>query len=612
MTGIRARGYAPSSRAGLLTLWLGVAVLPAGCAEVPPELGGIAATTDGGGGATPPGVVADQLIITVRPGAGANAVGSLLADAGVTVRDRLEALAASLVEIDPTHRAEVRSELEQSNLIEGVHDNHLVGLELVPNDELYPSQWHLGVIDAAAAWAVTTGTAEIVVAVLDSGVDTAHPDLVDKLWGGGNTYSGGGWHDVTGHGTAVAGVIAAAAGNQEGVASVAPGCPILPIRVTDVDGRATSWSLAAGIALAVESGAKVINISFTPQGNDDLVLRQAELARLAGALVVLPAGNGGEEVSGRESEHVVFVGATAPNDELARFSSFGAFVDLVAPGVGIQTTRLGGTYGAVTGSSYAAPIVAGVAALVWAANPRLSPATVEGILLASAVDLGVAGDDKWFGAGRVDAHAAVILAEATAELHDDTPPAIAILLPIDGDTPLRGIVVVDVTAADEGGVAQVSLWIDDSPLASDTAAPYSFAVQSDNYARGTHTFRAVATDIAGNTAEALAPATFGGEDDRTRPAIEVLSPGAGDMVSGVFTVLGQAGDDHGLVRAEVVVDGRVIGTVALSGTEARVAYNWNTASAEVAAGPHTLTLWVFDASGNSASASVELSVEKWH
>ena len=595
-------------RHGSTWLWgfkLGLAMLLGGCAGAPPELGG------GGAGGGPEGVVADELIVTLRPGAGADDVAGILSTAGVSVRDQLEALAATLVEVDPSRRDDARNELEQSDLVEGVDDNQIVGRNDVPNDELYPSQWHLATIHAEAAWARTTGSEQVVVAVLDSGVDTGHPDLVDKLRNGGNTYNGGGWHDVTGHGTAVAGVIGATSWNQQGAASIAPLCPILAVRVTDEKGLATSWSLAAGIALAVESGAKVINVSFEPQNNDDLVIRQAELARLAGALVIMPTGNSGVEVVGRASEHVLFVGATGANDELASFSSYGTFVDLVAPGVNIQTTRLGSTYGTVTGTSYAAPVVAGVAALAWTVNPQFRPVTVEGILLASATDLGNAGDDTWFGAGRVDAGAAVALAEATVELLDDTPPAVNIVRPAGSNTPLQGTEIVEVAATDAGGVAEVSLLIDDVPVASDVLAPYSFAVRIDHYSVGTHTLRAVATDIAGNSGEARLSATFAGVADHTRPALEILSPGADAIVTGTITILAQAVDDRALSRAEVLVDHVVITTLTLTGMEARVAANWNTASADVASGAHTLTVKVYDGGGNVTSASVPVRVEKW-
>ncbi len=555
-------------------------------------------------------VVPDELVVFITPGTDQEDLEALFSDQGATVRDRLTQLSVNLLGVDPTRRDEVRASLESSPFVEDVADNRIIDPEIVPNDVDYPLQWHLAAIEAPAAWATTTGSEQIRVAVLDTGVDVEHTDLAPNLLSGGNTFDGiSGWQDVHGHGTAVAGVIAAAANNEEGVASVAWNSPIVPIRVTDGDNQTTSWALAAGIALAVDQGAKVINVSYSPSHHDDILLRQAELAHLAGSLVVFSAGNSGEQVVGGGSESALWVGAVDQDGSLASFSTFGDFVDLVAPGVSIYTTQLGNTYGTWSGASFAAPIVSGVAALVWSVNPDLRPTTVQGILLATATDLGPSGDDARFGAGQVNARAAVELAQAIVEQPDETPPAVSISRPADAAV-VSGPTIVEVHVTDDNDVADVTLSLDGVPLAADAIAPYAFIIDTAKYAAGHHAISAVAADVFGNSSEHQITLAFADPQDKTPPAISIDSPREGSTVRGVITILADAADNRLLARAEVRVDGQVIDVITLGRVEARIAYNWDTSAPDVDAGPHTITIRVIDTSENAASASVDITVAK--
>lgn len=590
-----------------LATW--AATLTGGC---PPPPAGAPVAGDGDVVAGDGAVIADELIVIVRPGADNTELGALYDGAGVTLRERLALLSADLLQVDPNQRAAAEETLGASPLVEDVVENRHIALDVAPNDANYARQWHLAVIEAPAAWSGTQGSAEVLVAVLDTGVDGQHPDLASKLVPGGNTYDGtSGWQDEAGHGTAVAGIIGAAADNDVGVASVAWACPLMPIRVTGADGRASTWSLVAGIALASQAGARVINVSFQPVGTfDELVLRQAELARVAGALVVFPTGNSGEESALPASDAALFVGAVDAGGARAAFSTYGALVDLVAPGVGIYTTQRGGGYAAWTGTSFAAPLVSGVAALVWSANPALRPATVEGILLATATDLGAEGDDAQFGAGRVNARAAVALARATQEQSDAVPPVVTIQQPAAGAT-VSGATVVAAQAADDSDLADVALWLDGQALATDAVRPYEFVINAGRYAPGQHELRVIATDVYGNAGEARCSVRFAAPADRSVPTIELVSPQDGSVVSGLITIMARARDDRALARAEVRVDGRLIATLALAATQADVAYNWDTGAADVAAGEHTLALRVVDTSENAASAAVRVTVSKW-
>jgi subtilisin family serine protease len=565
-----------------------------------PNGGGDTAGADGSSGET------DELIVTLMPGADPDDVEALFSDLGATVSDRLDALSAVLLSVDRTQRDAVADALGDSPLVEDVGDNSVLDAPPTPSDTIFAAQWHLEAIDAAGAWAVTTGSTRVPIAIVDTGVQGDHVDLATRLVGGGNTHDGGEWQDAAGHGTEVAGVIGAVSDNDEGVTGVTWSNPLIPIRVTGDDGRATSWSLAAGIGLAVNEGAKVVNVSFAPLHDDTIVLRQAALARLSGALVVFASGNDGLRVEGGGSDSALFVGATDRNGDLATFSTHGPFVDLVAPGVSIYTTKMGDSYGSVSGTSLAAPIVSGVAALVWSANTALQPATVRGILRSTATDLGSAGDDDQFGAGQVNAGAAVELALAIEEQADNAAPLIEFASP-SANVEIRGAIAVEIDVSDDSDLSDVTLRVDGIALASDSIAPYAFVLDAARYSRGAHTVTAVATDVFGNAAERSITLNFAGPADVTRPAVEIVSPLDRATVRGTVTIVADVSDNQAVAHAQVRVDDAAVGTLTLSGSETRVAFNWNTTGGSD--GERTLTIRVLDSAGNSAEASIRVTVE---
>lgn len=557
-------------------------------------------------------VVPHDLAVMVRSGSPRADLEALFSEAGATVREELPALSAYLVGFDPALRDQVRATLIASVLVEGVLDNKLYDAQKVPDDASYSDQWHLPAIGAPAAWDITTGSEEVLIAVVDTGVDPDHPDLSDKLTVGVSVYDQtDNSRDLNGHGTSVAGVAAAAADNRQGVASVAWANPILPVRVTSERGRTSSWILAAGIREAVSRGAKIVNVSFAPLQEDALVLGQARLARLAGSLVVISSGNTGEEAEGDADDAVIFVGAVDRSDRLAPFSTYGDFVDLTAPGMSILTTKLDGGYGTSFGTSFAAPVVSGVAALLWSVNPSLRPVTVKEILMDTAKDLGSPGRDSSFGEGRVDAQAAVARAREIVEVDDIDAPSVSITAPADGST-VRTDFALIVDADDDYDVADVTLSIDGTVLADDAVPPYAFVLAPSRYASGQHLIKAAATDTSGNSAEHTIVLSFSGPADAERPSVTITNPADGDSVRGLVTVLANVRDNEALESADVLVDGELISTIPLSFSEttARIAYNWNTLDVNLTAGQHDLTIRVSDAAGNQATATVRVNVRK--
>ncbi|MCA1846116.1 MAG: S8 family serine peptidase, partial [Actinobacteria bacterium] len=272
------------------------------------------------------------------------------------------------------------------------------------------------------AWNTTTGNDSMILAIIDSGVQLNHPDLAGRLvqgWDFVNNDSSP--DDDFDHGTMVAGIAAAITNNGQGVTGAAWRGKIMPIKVLDNQGSANDDDIAAGITYAVDHGASVINMSLGGPGSSTTLQTAIDYATNHNVVVVAAAGNDGNNavVSKRSEPHypaacngVISVGATDAAGNHADFSSYGNWVDVVAPGetngnVGIWSTTRGSTYGAGAGTSFSSPLVAAVAFLMRAADPNASQATISLRLIATARDLGTPGPDPFYGSGMVDAAAAL-------------------------------------------------------------------------------------------------------------------------------------------------------------------------------------------------------------
>jgi subtilisin family serine protease len=270
---------------------------------------------------------------------------------------------------------------------------------VTPNDPSWPQEWGLARVQAPGAWALATAARPAVVAVIDSGVDPSQPDLQGALVPGADfADASGSTADQYGHGTMVAGVIAARGGNGQGVAGACWSCLIMPIKVLDANGSGTAESIAAGIRYAADHGANVINMSFILSGPDPDVEAAIAYAHAHGVLVVAAAGNsgGGDPTFPASYSYVVSVAATDPADQLYSWSTRGSWVTLAAPGCTV-TTAMGGGFAPFCGTSAAAPLVAGLAGLAWSSGSK-TEADVEAALEQSATPLPGA-----VGSGRVDA-----------------------------------------------------------------------------------------------------------------------------------------------------------------------------------------------------------------
>src|ERR1051326_3192330 len=417
--------------------------------------------------------------------------------------------------------------------------------EVTPNDPWYVNEWHLTKISAPGAWTSTTGSPNVVIAILDTGVDSTHPDLQDQIVSGWNVYNNSSdTRDVGSHGTGVAGTVAASSNNATGVSSVCWGCKIMPIRVSDINGYATDSSIANGLTWAADHGARVANISYIVSSSST-VTTAARYFQSKGGVVTASAGNNGTFISSADNPYIITVTASNIFDQLYAWSNTGNNLDLAAPGQ-VYTTIPGAGYINAAGTSFSAPIVAGVAALVMSANPSLTPAQVRDVLTKSADDLGPAGWDSSFGWGRVNAWNAV--ARAVGQQSVDTlPPAVSLVSPLNGST-VSGAVSVTVNASDDTAVTLVSVALDGLPLTSFVTAPYAFSWDTFSSSDGSHSLTATATDAAGNSTTRTILVNARNSVDNTSPTICVESPVDGTKVSGVATVSVSASDNTGIAR----------------------------------------------------------------
>ncbi|MDX9884115.1 S8 family serine peptidase [Thauera sp.] len=487
------------------------------------------------------------------------------------------------------------------------------------NDPYYANGWHLPKIGTPTAWQTSSGR-NVVIAILDSGVDPDHPDLASKLVPGWNTYNNNAdTADVYGHGTKVAGAAAALTNNGIGVAAVASDAQVMPMRVTGTDGWASYSAIASALTWAADRGARVANLSFYGVETSSSARSAAQYMKNKGGLVVTSAGNYGVEETIAPSDTMITVSATDSNDNKASWSSFGSFVDVAAPGTSIYSTVNGGGYGAVSGTSFSSPITAGVVALMMSANPALSPADLEKALYSSAIDLGAAGFDKYFGNGRVDAAAAVAATKAVVKV-DSTAPSTTITSP-SGGTNVQGLVAVDVAATDDAGVSRVDLLVNGVKIGSDTAAPYGFSWDSAQTPDGEASITAYAYDAAGNAASHSVKVSVANAvveepvveepvvsdpvvekvQDVVAPVAKLGNPTDGSVISGNVAITGSATDDVGVTNLRLLVDGGQVASV--SGSS--ISYRLNTK--KISAGSHTITLEAYDAAGNVGSHSIRVT-----
>ncbi|MBO8163278.1 MAG: peptidase S8 [Brevibacillus sp.] len=284
--------------------------------------------------------------------------------------------------------------------------NYILLPNRIPNDILYKRyQWNLPIIGMEEGWEISQGSKRIVVAVVDTGVDLGHPEFQGKLTNGYNVIARNQKpQDDNGHGTHVAGIIAARTNNRDGIAGMSWNSMIMPIKAIGADGSGTAFDIAEGIRWATDHGAHVINLSVGNYTSSAALQEACRYAYERNVVLVAATGNDATNQPGYPAAYPEVLGVSAVDHRtrLASFSNYGQYVDVVAPGVDIASTYIYNDYAALSGTSMACPHVAALAGLIRSVKPEMKNTEVMKLIRDSSVDLGEPGRDNWYGYGMID------------------------------------------------------------------------------------------------------------------------------------------------------------------------------------------------------------------
>jgi subtilisin family serine protease len=363
--------------------------------------------------------VPDRLVVGFEETASSATMSAVIEGIDGTVKRSLPAIDASVIEVQDGQTSEAIASLEAAPAVEYVEPEVLLqAADVSPNDSLWSEQWGPKRVRAPAAWEATRGSASVVVAVLDTGVDAGHPDLRGAVVPGfdivnNDTHP----QDDNGHGTAAAGVIAARTNNVQGEAGVCWNCAIMPVKVLGANGSGTTSAIASGILWAVDHGADVINLSLGGTGTTTALADAVAHAASQGVVVVAAAGNNGNTKPFYPAAYpqVISVAGTNSSDRRYDWSNYGSWVQVAAPGCNIAPDA-GGGYVNFCGTSAATPVVSGIAGLAYSLEPTLSKGTFERALRSAAVPVGSA-----VRYGRVNAVATLEALGLTPPLNEARP-----------------------------------------------------------------------------------------------------------------------------------------------------------------------------------------------
>lgn len=354
--------------------------------------------------------------------------------------------ATGILSVDSGGAAEeLAFEISSVDGVVSVSSENRVRTLFTPDDPGTTYQWALDTVDAYEAWDVTMGTHEVVVAVLDTGIDWNHPDLAANMWTNDDGYHGynivdDNWFPMddnihgydasddwvanlyTYHGTHVAGIIGAVTDNAVGMAGLAQ-VRLMAVKVMNESGEGTDGMVASGIRWAVDHGADIVTMSLGVEGTSTTMVNAVNYARNNDVVMIAAAGNDGTSVVSYPAAYpqVIAVGATDDTDRRASFSNYGTNLDVVAPGVMIYSTQGGTGYQYLSGTSAAAPHVAGVAALMLTVSPALEPEEISSIINQTATDISQTAYDPTTGWGIVNAFRAVETVSAPRVTITDYP-----------------------------------------------------------------------------------------------------------------------------------------------------------------------------------------------
>jgi len=342
-------------------------------------------------------------LISFRDGVGPSEMDRLVTGSGATKVASLADIGAAVIEVPFMRQVSVLGRLSANGRVVSIERDATAAITHTPNDPRWDKQWGPRTVRAPLAWDYTTGSSSVIIAVVDTGVDPNQPDLRGRVMRGWDFHNNdGNPYDDNGHGTAVAGVAAAAGDDRVGIAGMCWKCRILPVKVLNGNGSGSHSNIAAGIVWAAKKGADVINLSLAAATDTEVMRNAVAFARRKGAVVVAAAGNEGTTRKFYPAAYpdVISVAATNSNDVLYKWSNRGSWVTLAAPGCAL-TTKPKSRWSVWCGTSFATPLVTGTAALMRSLRPTMSRRQVERILQSTPTSV------RSVSSGRIDAYRSV-------------------------------------------------------------------------------------------------------------------------------------------------------------------------------------------------------------
>jgi len=301
-----------------------------------------------------------------------------------------------------------------------------------PNDTYYSVyQWNLPLIGMEESWEISRGRSDVVVAVVDTGIDLSHPEFQGKLVDGYNVIAdNNNPNDDNGHGTHVAGVIAAKTNNGDGIAGMSWNSKLMPVKAIGADGSGSAFDIAQGIYWATDHGADVINLSVGNYTSSAALLEACRYAFARNVVLVAASGNDATNQPSYPAAYkeVMSVAAIDHTKRRADFSNFGQYVDVAAPGVDIPSTYIYSDYAALSGTSMACPHVAALASLIRSVKPDMKNTEVMQLIRRTAQDLGAPGRDDLYGYGMIDVKNALRQISNATNTQDNKPEGLGGLL----------------------------------------------------------------------------------------------------------------------------------------------------------------------------------------
>ena len=508
--------------------------------------------------------------------------------------------------------------------------------QVVPNDTLYSQQWHLPLMRVPQAWDLQIGDGTMFVTAPDNGVVAAgHEDVVYGAKGfnffnlspgvdPGIPRSNADLPHYT-HGMQCAGLIAGITNNSKGISASSYSTKFLPLTIADAlnKGASDTSTMDKAFLYAMNYGVKVVSISNGPVRADDLLVIKSAQKYKDQAVLIIAGGNENNNINGKEiSDYAIFVGASTIDDKRAIFSNYGLGIDIFAPGANVLTTtqnpntRLNqqNTYSNFSGTSAAAPCLAGVVALMKYANPNLSTKQIKIILKNTAKDIGTAGYDTQTTWGRVDAYDAIRAAKGLLQLTDTAPPQVYISRFSANDWwgyaswpgYARNVTTLLINSVDNFEIAKLEIYIDNIKIHEKTSgwdrSLTFYQFNSRNYSNGTHNVKAIAYDTSGySKTDSFNFQILNTEPDIKAPIIKILNPIKNSILFDQFSVNVEAFDyEDQISKVELYIDNVLVKTLN------DFPYITNLNTKDFTLGTKTLKAVAYDRSNNKAEASISI------